>query len=59
MKVKDELKDKIVAGTIIKYVSNMALGNGGGSKTFAQGGGTLNSKKDDIIDYIKEKTIKG
>ena len=59
MKVKDELKDKIDAGTIIKYVSNMALGNGGGSKTFAQGGGTLNSKKDDIIDYIKEKTIKG
>ena len=59
LKVSDDLKDKIDAGSIIKEISIISGGNGGGSKTFAQGGGSNIDKKDEIISYIRNKTING
>ena len=43
--------DKINCGTIIKEICLKCEGNGGGNKTFAQGGGS-NAKN--IITYLKE-----
>jgi len=48
---------KINAGMIVKDASITSNGNGGGSPTFAQGGGKTSDKVDDIIAKI-EKVIK-
>ncbi len=47
----------INAGLIVKDASISSEGNGGGSPTFAQGGGKTTDKIDDIIEHI-EKVIK-
>ena len=45
---------KVSAGLLIKKASIMANGNGGGSMTFAQGGGTTIENLDKIFDSITE-----
>ncbi len=44
----------ISAGEIIKKAAELIDGKGGGSPTFAQGGGTNTSSIDEIIETIKE-----
>lgn len=56
-KVNDSLKDKFDAGSLIKDVSKIAEGSGGGSKTFAAGGGTRADKLQMIEDYVKSKIV--
>ena len=56
-KENDELKDKINLGEIIKDISKIAEGNGGGSPVYAQGGGTNPDKLDMIVTYFKSKVI--
>ncbi|MEE0699797.1 MAG: alanine--tRNA ligase [Bacilli bacterium] len=56
-KASDSLKDKINVGLLIKDVSVIAEGNGGGSATFAQGGGTNPDKLDMILTFVKSKII--
>ena len=58
-KANDSLKDKINVGLLIKDVSKIAEGNGGGSPSFAQGGGTNPEKLDMILSYVENKIIKG
>ena len=43
------------ASYIIKEVSKAALGNGGGSPTFAQGGGSDISKLKEIYEYVEKE----
>lgn len=43
------------AGYLVKEASMESSGNGGGSKTFAQGGGTNTDKVDDILINIENK----
>jgi alanyl-tRNA synthetase len=43
---------KINAGMIVKDASMTSNGNGGGSPTFAQGGGKTSDKVDEIIEKI-------
>ena len=57
-KVNDDLKDKVDAGLLVKDASKIAGGNGGGSKVFAQGGGTIIDKLDMILTYVKSKIEK-
>ena len=45
------------AGKMVKEAATMSDGNGGGSPTFAQGGGKTSKELDKIKDYIK-KAIK-
>ena len=47
----------INAGYLIKNASIKSSGNGGGSKTFAQGGGKDLDKIEEIINYIKEELL--
>ncbi len=42
------------AGEIVKDASLRSYGNGGGSKTFAQGGGKTTEQIPEIIDHIKK-----
>lgn len=42
------------AGMIVKSASNQAEGNGGGSPTFAQGGGRNTKSLKDILDYVEK-----
>ena len=56
-KCDDSLKDKINMGELIKNVSVISDGNGGGSATFAQGGGTDADKIDMVESYINDKII--
>lgn len=56
-KASNSLKDKINVGLLIKDVSKIAEGNGGGSPLFAQGGGTNPDKLDMILAYVKSKII--
>ena len=56
-KSSENLKDVINVGSLIKDVSLIADGNGGGSKTFAQGGGTNKNKLDIIDNYVKDTLI--
>ena len=56
-KVSDEISQKISAGDLIKDVSKIADGNGGGSKTFAQGGGSSKDKIDMIKYYVKQVVL--
>lgn len=52
-KESDLLKDKFNVGELIKNVSKIALGSGGGSCLFAQGGGSKVDKLDMILTYVK------
>lgn len=54
-KASDSLKTEINVGELIKNVSVITEGNGGGSPLFAQGGGTNIDKLDMAIDYVKSK----
>lgn len=58
LKASESLKDKIDCSSIIKEISKIAGGSGGGSKIFAQGGGIFADKKDEIIEYVKKKIVK-
>lgn len=51
------LQNEFNVGILIKEVSKIAEGNGGGSSTFAQGGGTNVDKLDMIISYVESKII--
>ena len=53
----DSIADKINIGALVKDVSLLAEGNGGGSKTFAQGGGSDSDNLDIIKKYIKDNII--
>lgn len=48
----------IDAGFLIKKVSNIAGANGGGSKTFAQGGGRDITKLNEVLEVVRS-TLKG
>ena len=48
----------IDAGLLVKKVSNIAGANGGGSKTFAQGGGRDITKLKEVLEVVKN-TLKG
>jgi len=56
-KSSDSLKDKVNVGLLIKDVAKIAEGNGGGSSTFAQGGGTNPDKLEMILTYVKSKIV--
>ena len=43
------------AGLIVKNASILSLGNGGGSNTFAQGGGKTIKEIDNIFSYIRKE----
>jgi len=45
------------AGLIIKRAAQMSLGNGGGSDTFAQGGGKSIDQLDEILEMVKEEVM--
>ncbi len=45
----------INAGMTVKSASSMSLGNGGGSPTFAQGGGKTTEHIDEIFESIREE----
>ena len=49
----------IDASFIIKEVSIKALGNGGGNKTFAQGGGKSLDDLSEIYKYVEEQIKNG
>ena len=46
-------ESNISAGDVIKYVSTLAGGNGGGKPTFAEGGIKDSSKTDDILEEVE------
>lgn len=50
--VSDSLTDKYNAGKIIKEVSKITGGNGGGKKNFAQAGGKDISKLDEALEKV-------
>ena len=54
----NSLEDKINIGLLIKDVSLLADGNGGGSKTFAQGGGTRKDNIDTVLTYVRDNIVK-
>ncbi len=56
-KASDTLKDKINVGQLVKDVSVICEGNGGGSSSFAQGGGTNASKLDMAMNYVKQNIV--
>lgn len=43
------------AGSVVKEAATKSLGNGGGSNTFAQGGGKTTEFLEEIINHIKEQ----
>ncbi len=45
---------KIDSGKMVKEASILSNGNGGGSKTFAQGAGKTTSKIDEVIESVKK-----
>lgn len=49
---------KVASGLLVKKISLMANGRGGGSSTFAQGGATNVSNVDELLEAVKED-IKG
>ena len=51
---RNNIEDKS-AGDVIKFVTSSLNGNGGGSKTFAQGGGKDISKLDEVLNQVKEQ----
>ena len=50
--VSDSLTDKYSAGDIVKEVSKITDGNGGGKKNFAQAGGKDISKLDEALEKV-------
>ena len=56
-KSNENLKGLVNSGELVKDVSKIAEGNGGGSPTFAQGGGTRPDKLDIIESYVKSKLV--
>jgi alanyl-tRNA synthetase len=44
----------INAGLVVKATSVMTNGNGGGSATFAQGGGKTTKNMEEVLTYVKE-----
>ncbi len=56
-KANENLKGLVNSGELVKDVSKIAEGNGGGSPTFAQGGGTRPDKLDIIESYVKSKLV--
>lgn len=50
--VSDSLTDKYNAGKIVKEVSKITGGNGGGKKNFAQAGGKDISKLDEALEKV-------
>ena len=52
--VSDDLTQKYNAGKIVKEISQIAGGNGGGRKNFAQAGATDISKLDQALDKVNE-----
>lgn len=50
--------DSLSAGLLVKKASQMSQGNGGGSMTFAQGGGKSIESLDEIFKCIKEEIAK-
>lgn len=52
-KASDSIKNNFNAGALIKDVSHIAEGNGGGSFVFAQGGGTRPDKIEVIEEYVR------
>ena len=56
-KANDSLKDKINVGELVKNVSKITEGNGGGSVCFAQGGGTNIDKLDMALNYVESRLI--
>ena len=57
-KESSSLKDKFSVGDLIKNVSKIASGSGGGSALFAQGGGPSVDKLDMILTYVKYLIVK-
>ena len=55
MKVSEDLKEIFNAGKIIKEISQIVDGKGGGNPVFAQGSGKEPSKFNDMIKNIKER----
>ena len=53
----DEISKEKSAGDIVKSISQILGGAGGGSAKFAQGGGTDKSKKEDAIKNAKSMII--
>jgi alanyl-tRNA synthetase len=49
----DEISKEKSAGEIVRSISQILGGAGGGSSKFAQGGGTDKSKKEDAIKNAK------
>ena len=45
-------------GYIVKNASILSDGNGGGSPTFAQGGGKNQEAIDEIIEFVKGSCLK-
>ncbi len=56
-KANDNLKNDFNVGYLIKDVSKIAEGNGGGSSLFAQGGGTRPDKLEVIEEYVRNAII--
>ncbi len=56
-KASESLKDKVNIGKLIKDVSLITDGNGGGSALFAQGGGTNKDKLNMALEYINNNII--
>lgn len=56
-KANESLKDTINMGELIKNVSTIANGRGGGSASFAQGGSSETDKLNMIINYVKDKLL--
>ncbi len=52
-KAKEELKDKLNCGEIVRNVAIKSNGSGGGSPVFAQGGGTSIEKLNEILSEVK------
>ena len=46
------------AGYIVKKASILSDGNGGGSPSFAQGGGKNQEAIDEIIEFVKDSCLK-
>jgi len=53
----DQISEEKSAGEIVKSISQILGGSGGGSSKFAQGGGTDKSKKEDAIKNAKSMII--
>lgn len=54
----DDIKDKIHMGNLLKDTIKLIDGNGGGSQTFAQGGGKNNGNVESALDYAYMKIEK-